>query len=143
MFSVAAFREAFPAFADPDLYPSPVIEAAHANAECYLSASARWYRCEQCRDQIEMLITAHLLYLHGSPDVPGQTATGIITSATVGSVSVSYAVTTASKSSYSSWLLKSPYGEELLALLSRFAIGIGYIGGSPERRAFRKFGGMY
>ena len=88
-------------------------------------------------------MTAHLLYLNGSATTPGQINVGVVTSATVGSVSVGLQVDTATKSEYSTWLGKSPWGEQLLALLSRMAIGPHYIGGTRERSAFRKVGGRY
>lgn len=142
-FDVAAFRKNFPAFADETFYPADAITAAAAMADCYINISAKWYRCAQCRDLMSQLITAHLLVLNGTEFVPGQTATGVMTSASIDGISVGFAVNTANKSSFMAWLDKTPYGEQLAALLKRFSIGTGYIGGSPERRAFRKVGGGF
>lgn len=140
---IAAFRKAFPAFTDETFYPAESIQAAADMASCYISFSARWYRCENCIALMEMLITAHLLYLNGTEFVPGQTATGVMTSATIDGISVGFAVNTATKGSFTAWLDKSPYGEQLGALLARFSRSFGYIGGTSERRAFRKVGGGF
>lgn len=142
-FDVAAFRQAFPAFADETFYPDATIAAAANMADCYISTSSKWYRCENCIALMQQLITAHLLLLNGSEFVPGMTNTGVMTSASIDGISVGFAVNTANKGSFMTWLDKTPYGEQLAALLARFAKTIGYIGGSPERRAFRKVGGGF
>lgn len=143
MFDIAAFRRALPAFADSTFYSDAAITAAAGMADCYISTSSRWYRCEQCAGLMQMLITAHLLQLNGTEFVPGAAATGVMTSASIDGVSVGFAVNTANKGSFMSWLDKTPYGEQLSGLLSRFSRSIGYIGGSPERRGFRKIGGGF
>ncbi len=142
-FDVAAFRRAFPAFTDETFYPSEAIEAAAAMADCYINTSSRWYRCDQCISLMQQLITAHLLTLNGTEFVPGQTATGVMTSASIDGISVGFTVNTANKGSFTAWLDKTPYGEQLAALLARFSRTIGYIGGSGERRGFRKVGGGF
>lgn len=143
MFDIAAFRRSFPAFADETFYSDAAISAAAGMADCYISTSSRWYRCENCAALMQMLITAHLLQLNGTEFVPGQSATGVMTSASIDGISVGFSVNTANKGSFMAWLDKTPYGEQLGALLSRFSRSLGYIGGTSERRAFRKIGGGF
>lgn len=137
------FRKRFPYFANPAVWPPDVIQVASETSCCFIDVARSWYRCEKCRELMEELIAAHILYLNGSALQPGQTNIGVVTSASVGSVSVGLTVNTASKSAFTTWLGKTPWGEQLLAMLSRLAIGMDYFGGSPERRAFRKYGGRF
>ena len=140
--NIDLFRKRFAYFANPAQWPDDTVQVAADMATCYIDIANSWYRCAECRELMTELITAHLLYLNGSALVPGQTNTGTVTNATVGSVSVGL-TTFAHKSEFTAWLGKSPWGEQLLAMLARLAVGPIYIGGSPERRAFRKFGGRF
>lgn len=86
------------------------------------------------------LLTAHLartMTLLAS----GQSA-GVVTAASEGSVSVSM-TPPPTKSAWGWWLSTTPYGQQLLALLSLQSAGGFYIGGLPERSAFRKVGGVF
>lgn len=141
--NIPAFRLQFPYFANPVQWPDDSITAANGMVGCYIDLAGSWYNCSKCVDLMESLMTAHLLYLNGSAMTPGQSNVGVVTSASIGSVSVGLSVDTATKGTYSAWLSKSPWGEQLLALLGRLSAGGRYIGGSPERRAFRKVGGLY
>ena len=66
----------------------------------------------------------------------------IITSASEGSVSVSMQPPPGS-SAFGYWLSSTPYGLQLRALLRAVAGPGMYIGGSCERAAFRKAGGVF
>lgn len=140
---IPLFRSRFPHFASSVIWPDPTIEVAAETASCFIDVANSWYRCDKCRELITELMTAHILYLNGSPLQPGSTAVGVVSSATVGTVSVGLTVNTASKGAFSAWLGKTPWGEQLLAMLARISGGPIYVGGSPERRAFRKFGGRF
>ena len=143
MIDVEEFRQKLPAFANPVLYPTDSILLMADMVDCYIDVGNRWFRCVKCQELMTELLTAHLLVLNGTPAAPANGATGIISNATVGSVSVGFVSASASKGAFMSWLGKTPYGEQLAALLARLAIGLGYIGGSAERRAFRKVGGRF
>lgn len=133
---IAQFRLKFPYFSDETFWPDDLILAQVDTAQCYLNV------CEcKCSDLALMLMIAHLLMINGSTMVPGVGGIGVVTSASVGGVSVGLTVQSATKSSVSAWLGKTPYGEQLLALI-RACSGVSYIGGSPERRGFRKIGGF-
>jgi len=143
MIDVDEFREKFPQFVNPVLYPTDNILLMADMVDCYIDVGNRWFRCVKCQELMTELLTAHLLVINGTPVSPANGATGIISNATVGSVSVGFFNASSSKGAFMSWLGKTPYGEQLAALLARLSIGLGYIGGSPERRAFRKVGGRF
>lgn len=143
MIDVIEFRDKFPAFANPELYPTDSILLMADMVDCYIDVSSRWFKCIKCQELMTELLTAHLLSINGTPAAPASGSTGIISNTTVGSVSVGFTSASSSKAAFTTWLGKTIYGEQLIALLSRLSIGIGYVGGSPERRAFRKTGGRF
>lgn len=140
---VTAFRQAYPAFSNPIMYPDPAIQNAAALADCYVDTASRWWNCTKCQELILNLITAHLLLINGTAQMPGVGYSGLLTSATVGSVSVGFQASSVTQNAFTVFLNKTPYGEQLLALFARLMSGGVYIGGSPERRGFRKFGGRF
>lgn len=85
-------------------------------------------------------MTAHLTQL-STMAAAGQ-ATGVGQSATVGAVSVSM-VPPPIKSGFQYWLASTPYGMQLWALLNVKGAGGLYVGGLPEKTAFRKVGGIF
>lgn len=143
MIDVDEFRIRRPAFANPALYPTDDILLWADTTDCYIDVGNRWFRCVKCQELMTELLTAHLLYIYGTGSAPGNSSSGVVTNATVGSVSVGITSALTSKGAFISWLGKSPYGEDLAAILARLSIGLGYIGGAPERRAFRKVGGRF
>lgn len=142
-FDVDKFRKTFPAFANPLMYPPDGIMAASELASCYISVSSNYWRCADCQQLIWVLITAHLLQINGTSGMPGVGYSGLLTNATVGSVSVGFSASSVDKPALVAWLGKTPYGEQLLALFARLTAGGLYIGGSHERRGFRKYGGRF
>jgi hypothetical protein len=135
-FDIAAFRAAFPAFASEVLYPDATIQAAADQAACLLSSNG--CGCETLQLQ---LMVAHLLTL-GAREQAGSGATGPVVSATIDKVSVTLAAPPG-KDPFTFWLYLTPYGSQLAAMLSRCAAGGLYIGGAPERAAFRSVGGLF
>ena len=86
------------------------------------------------------LMTAHLaksFQMIGA----GQTAV-VVAGSAEGSVSVSL-VAPPVKGAWQWWLATTPYGQQLWALLQIQSAGGFYIGGSMERAAFRKAGGVF
>lgn len=142
-FDVDKFRAAFPGFSNPIMYTGDAIRAASELASCYIDVANSWYRCSKCQDLIWQLITAHLLTINGTAQMPGVGYSGLLTSATVGSVSVGFQANAVSQNGLLTWLAKTPYGEQLLALFARITAGGLYVGGSPERRGFRKIRGLF
>lgn len=86
------------------------------------------------------LLTAHLAWLLAKVLPSG--AAGVVGSASEGSVSVGFAVPPF-KSGWQFWLSQTPYGGQLWALLQVQSAGGLYVGGSAERAAFRKAGGVF
>lgn len=136
VFNIAAFRAAFPAFASTVIYPDATIQSAADSALCFLSS----HNCG-CDTLAWQLCTAHLLQLR-TQAAAGQSTGGMVTSANIEKVSVTITPPPATDG-YSFWLGLSPYGTELLALLSKCSAGGFYVGGLPERAAFRSVGGIF
>jgi hypothetical protein len=137
-FDIAAFRVSFPAFASDVAYPDALITAQSTIGLAYIDENS-----DYCGNftVVWQLVTSHLLQLNAQIAAGGAT-TGQVASATVGSVSVSV---TAPKNAdeFAYWLGTTPYGLQLLALLRRCSAGGFYIGGRPERAAFRSVGGTF
>lgn len=81
------------------------------------------------------LMTAHILKL-SQMAANGETIPGPVTSSRIDRISVQFAAPPY-KDGWSWWLSQTPYGVQLWALLSMLAGGGLYIGGAPERDAFR------
>lgn len=134
VFDLSAFRTAYPVF---DSVPDATVEAAATSALCLIGQDG----CD-CDVQMWQLMVAHLLYIQGQV-ATGNGNAGAVTSATIDKVSVAFAAPPFGTSAYKFWLFKSPYGGQLLALLDRCSKGGVYVGGLPERSAFRSVGGVF
>ena len=134
VFDLSAFRTAYPVF---DSVPDATVEAAETSALCLIGQDG----CD-CDVQMWQLMVAHLLYIQGQI-ATGNGNAGAVTSATIDKVSVAFAAPPFGTSAYKFWLFKSPYGGQLLAMLDRCSKGGVYVGGLPERSAFRSVGGVF
>lgn len=134
VFDLSAFRTAYPVF---DSVPDATVQAAATSALCLIGQDG----CE-CDAQEWQLMVAHLLYIQGQV-ATGNGNAGAVTSATIDKVSVAFAAPPFGTSAYKFWLFKSPYGGQLLAMLDRCSKGGVYVGGLPERSAFRSVGGVF
>ena len=134
VFDLSAFRTAYPVF---DSVPDATVQAAATSALCLIGQDG----CD-CDVQMWQLMVAHLLYIQGQV-ATGNGGAGAVTSATIDKVSVAFAAPPFGTSAYKFWLFKSPYGGQLLALLDRCSKGGVYVGGLPERSAFRSVGGVF
>jgi len=142
-FDVTAFRLLFPAFANPTLFPDVYLTAQWTAATSYIGAYDGCILNGARLQQALNLLTAHLLQINVILANSGQTPTlGVLTSATVDKVTVTNMPPPAT-SGWKYWLATTPYGLQLWALLSLALPGGIYIGGSPERSAFRKVGGRF
>lgn len=141
-FDPAAFRLMYPAFASESLYPDATLQMYWDAAGCYIANDD--IKCGQlqgqCRFQALNLLTAHLLFL-GTLVQKGQTP-GIVTASSIDKISVSL-LPPPVPNAWAWWLNGSPYGAQLLALLSVKSVGGVYIGGLPERSGFRRVGGGF
>ncbi len=134
VFDLSAFRTAYPVF---DSVPDATVQAAATSALCLIGQDG----CD-CDVQQWQLMVAHLLYIQGQV-ATGNGNAGAVTSATIDKVSVAFAAPPFGTSAYKFWLFKSPYGGQLLAMLDRCSKGGVYVGGLPERSAFRSVGGVF
>ena len=137
-----AFRAMFPALADYSVYSNDMLLLWWDAAALHLSEG--WMLSGATYELARKLLTAHLVHLaHGiASSGSAGTSGGAVQSASEGSVSVSF-TTPPTRSGWQFWLSSSPYGLQLWALLSAASAGGLYIGGLPEREAFRKVGGVF
>lgn len=132
-FPLATFRVLYPAFAD---VTDEVVLATAQAALCYTSE-----RGCGCSEAMWMLMVAHLLFM-ASLNASGQFTPGALANATIDKVAVGFAMPPIA-TPWQFWLNRSPYGQQFSALLSKCASQGFYVGGSPERAAFRTVGGVF
>lgn len=140
LFDIAIFRRDFPAYTDETAYPDATLEIYFNIATCYVSDVDGGCLSGDCRLRALNLMTAHLLFV--TDLIAAGSAPGFVTAATIDRVTVSVQPNQ-NTSQWQWWLMTSPYGPQLLALLGAKSIGGFYIGGSPERSAYRKVGGGF
>lgn len=136
---IPAFRINFPLYADETKYPDTLLLAQYEVGKCYI-ADNDCTMAEACRTYALQLMLAHLLFVRDL--VMSGNNVGVITSASEGDVSVSLAQPNV-EDEWHNWFNSSPFGKELVALLSAQSVGGFYVGGMPERRGFRKIGGGF
>jgi len=137
--NIQTFRASFSLYADEATYPDELLNAQYEIGKCYI-ADNNCTIAEPCREYALQSMLAHLLYIRDQ--VNSGNNVGIITQASEGEVSVSLA-TPVVDDEWHYWFNSSPFGRELIALLDVQSVGGFYVGGNPERRAFRKVGGMF
>ena len=141
---IPTFRLLFPAFADATKFPDAYLDAQWTAATGYISPWDSWLVSGNSLQQGLNLLTAHLLQLNVLIAGGGTTPTvGVLQSATIDKVTVTMVAPPTGTSGWGYWLATTPYGLQLWAMLKRL-VGPGfYIGGRPERAAFRKVGGVF
>jgi hypothetical protein len=140
---IAAFRLLFPQFASPTTFPDVKIQAEFGMATGYVSPDTYGDMPAAARSSALGLMTAHLLALGviiAQNNYSGQV--GIVTAATIDGVSITLAPPP-QRGQWRWWLNTTPYGAQLVALLDAQAAGGFFIGGLPERSAFRRVGGGF
>lgn len=140
-FDIAAFRIAYPQFADVDFYPDATLNAWWAMATCAISDADNCYLHGDCLQTALNLMTAHMGMVI-SRAAEGNMSVGTKSSATIDKVTVAYTVPSF-KNGWQAWLGQTPYGLMLLAMLQAKSAGGFYFGGRPETLAFRKVGGYF
>lgn len=140
---ITQFRAAFPPFADTTKFPDALLNLQFGIATGYVSAEVWGCMTEQVRTSALWLQLAHQLQLGVAIGSTGTGSVGVVVGSKVGDVSVQLASPPYGTSAWRYWLMTTPYGTQLLGLLDAQAAGGFYIGGLPERGAFRKTGGVY
>lgn len=135
IFDLAKFRLVYPQFNAVD---DALVLALAEQAECYLPRG-----CENCLDQLVMLLVAHMLSIRTSSGTGGGLA---VASASEGGISVSLAMP-ANADARGQWLNITPLGQQYAALAARCGKGKAaaglFIGGYPEGDAFRRVYGVF
>ena len=125
-FNVTTFRAQFPAFFNV--------------ATCYVSDADYGRLTGDCRLYALTAMTAHLAAI--SDLAAAGNTPAFVTSSTIGSVSVSVQPPP-NTDQWEWWMNLTPYGQQLLALLTQAGVGGFLVGGSPERSPFRQVGGGF
>lgn len=136
-FDYAAWQALFPALAAT---PEPVAQAQWDVATIYLSKYDGLVLKGETLQYALNLFTAHLVKLNLNAST-GASA-GVVTSAGDQGTSVGIQPPPMGDS-FQYWLSSTPYGLQLRALFIEKAAGGFYVGGSPERSAFRSVGGRF
>jgi hypothetical protein len=149
------FRKLFPVFADPAQWPEATLQLYWDTGANFITTTDS--PCNILNDGslqfAHDLMCAHIATLlavpaqgasggggGGSSGIP--TSGGVLQSASIGAVSVSMMAPPA-KGMWEYWFAQTPYGQQLLALLAILGVGGLYVGGLPERRGYRKVGGVF
>lgn len=143
VFDPATFRVLFPQFADPTAFPTVKLQAQFDMATGYVSSDSYGDMTVAARGQALNLMTAHLLALGvivAQNTYSGQV--GIVQGATIDHVQITLQPPP-QRGQWRWWLNTTPYGAQLVSLLDAQASGGFFIGGLPERRAFRRVGGGF
>jgi len=142
-FDPATFRILFPQFANVTAFPDVKLQADFDMATAYVSPDTYGDMPAPARGQALNLMTAHLLALGVIIAQNGyQGQVGIIQGATIDRVAITLTPPPV-RSQWSWWLNTTPYGAQLAGLLDAQSVGGFYVGGLPERAAFRKVGGIF
>lgn len=125
-------RAKLPAFADSTKYTDDTLQNVLVLAQNYVSPLNIGGLRGETRAYAIYLMAGHVQAINDKIAAGGGKGfAGILTSASIGSVSVS-AAPPPIKSQFDYWLNQTPYGQQLLFLLSSFAaVGL-YVGGSNE-----------
>lgn len=135
-FDPAAFQAAFPAFQET---PTTAIQTWATIVEG--SPMASWFAAAPITQQ--QLIVAHIGYQLSRADSLGDSqGGGAVVSGSEGSVSASF-VAPPVRDGLEYYLSSSTYGQMLWAMLNVATAGGVYVGGLPERQAFRKTHGVF
>lgn len=135
--SIAEFREQFVAFRNTTEYTDSYIQGQMNIAKLYISPEQNCMVKDDTIKQLIYLMTAHLMAINNSLKSGSGSSVGggQIASASVGGVSVSKAIPN-NRTELDYWLNLTPYGMQLLALLSMLT-GIGFYMGGQRENVFR------
>lgn len=140
-FNYAQFIALFPAYSNSSLYPETTLQGFWNSAINYVSDIGNCGDLQGDSRQYALnLMTAHLVYI--SDLIAVGTVPYLANNATIDKITVGLEMPPL-KNQWTWWLMVSPYGQQLLALLQVNSVGGFYIGGSPQRAAFGYQGGFW
>lgn len=118
MFDLSLFRDTFPAFADPGVYPDARVSFQGQLADQFYGAEP-W---GDLQANVAMLAVAHALAMQGKSGGSSGGVKGVVSSKSVDKVSVSYDVRAATYDN-APYFNGSPYGIELYRLIRMAGAG--------------------
>lgn len=124
VFDVTQFRIDFPYFANVTTFQDVTLQGYWDIATLYVSDEDYGYLTGRYRERAINLMTAHMGYISMQANKGKQGK--IVQSSSIDKISVSL-VPPNVKSDFSFWLNQSPYGVQLLALLSAVSVGGWYV----------------
>jgi hypothetical protein len=140
IFDDKTWRTLVPAFKDPVAYPTVILEMYFNNAACFIeTCDVGLLSCSFSGSSRLLglyLMASHLLATTQMVCDNDGAPLGIVIEGQVDKVRVTLKPPPATDM-FQYWLSTTPYGQQLLALLKVQSVGGFYIGGSPQRSAFR------
>lgn len=143
-FEAATFRAKFKAFANQNCFTDTELQGWWDTAGLYVNdnAGACYTLTEAQQTQALYLMTAHMGAIYQA--LQNGTPLTMTTQAAIDKVQVTVKPPPVQEGSqFQWWLGLTPYGQALLAMLGQSVVGGLYIGGLPERDAFRRAGGGF
>lgn len=137
----ALFRVQIPEFSNTTTYPQVLMQGFWDIAINYISDVNYGFLRDSSRVLALNYMTAHIAKLNLQLEVNPSSVIGQVQGATIDKVTVTL-TPPPNPNQFSWWLGLTPYGQMLLALLQVKSVGGMYVGGLPERAAFRKVGGI-
>jgi hypothetical protein len=141
-FDVDVFRAQIPEMSNASAYPDVMLQGYWDVATSYISNVNYGYLRDDSRVVALNYMTAHLAKLFTIICANTNQTAGQVQSATIDKISVTM-TPPPMKDQFQWWLGITSYGQMLLALLQVKSVGGMYVGGLPERSAFRKVGGIH
>ena len=132
------FQQLFPAI----VTNGSAYDAWWSVATQFLGDSDYWSGLNgQALDNALNMLTAHLMY-SANLLTASEGAPVVITSATIDKVTIGI-LAPPQRNNWRAWLITTPYGQMLLALLEQLSAGGFVYGGQPEKQGFRVIGGNF
>jgi hypothetical protein len=142
-FDETLFRGTLPFFNNAQKYTTAQLAAAFSMASSYVSTcNTSWMINGADLQNALFLMTAHILGLQNLINENGGTAPALVKQAEIDKVNVSLNMPPMG-TQFQWWMNLTPWGAQLLALLGVKSAGGFYIGGLPERAAFRRVAGGF
>lgn len=138
--NITTFRSLFPAFSNVTTYPDETITMNWDTSVLFINPENYGWLEGAARERAIYLLTAHITALSDMV-AKGQTP-AMVSGSSIDKINVTLTPPPI-KNQLHWWLSLSAYGQQLLALLKTASIGGMYVGGSNERSAFRKVGGVF
>jgi hypothetical protein len=136
------FRTQLPFFANTSTYPQANLQEFFNLATEYVSAQTSPLFAVAGQQSALYLMTAHLQALYTAIVANLGAAPGVTVNATIDKIKVQIQPPP-SKTAFTYWLNQSPWGQQLLALLSVNSVGGYSMGGRPGLGAFRNAWGGF